>query len=109
MAVLRERAATVAYDRLLAQPSMYVGELLFFEGRVLRVTSDRQGRYRARVRVGGGGVIHLVYEERTYWGQPLVQQDRIRVVGYFRGLSDEAAHDERVPVIEVYDLLLRFT
>ncbi|CAN5764094.1 hypothetical protein BH23CHL7_BH23CHL7_04900 [soil metagenome] len=109
MSVLRERASEVPHNRLLANPARFDGELLFFQGRVLSVDSDGQGNFRARIRIGGGLVIHLTYEARSYWGQPLVQGDSIRVVGYFRGLSDQAVHGERVPVIDVYDLLLRFT
>jgi hypothetical protein len=105
--VLRERTPQVALDRLLAQPQRYAGELLYFDGRVLSV--DRSGgTFRARVR-SSGGPIHLVYDAATYWGQPLVRDDRIRLVGYFRGLSDAAVHGERVPVIEVYDLVVRFS
>jgi hypothetical protein len=107
MAVLRERATTVSVDRLRANPARFEGTLVFFEGRVLGVTDDGSGSFRARVRVTGGAVIQLTYEASTYWGQPLVQQDRIRVVGYFRGLA--SLGDERVPVVEVYDLLVRFT
>jgi hypothetical protein len=105
---LRQRATEVPLDRLAANPGRFVGELLFFEGRVLSVKEAGNGSFRARVRTGGG-VIHLTYEAATYWGQPLVAQDRIRVVGYFRGLTDASGDDGRVPVIEVYDLLVRFT
>ena len=106
---LRERAAEVPVARLLANPARFDGDLLYFEGRVLGVQDDGEGSFRARVRVGGGAVIHLTYEAATYWGQPLVQQDRIRVLGYFRGLSNQVTHGERVPVLEVYDLHVRFT
>jgi hypothetical protein len=109
MKELRERAAVVPNARLLAQPDRYAGRLLYFEGRVNSVSDDGRGNFRARIRTGDGAFIHLVYESRTYWGQPLVPGDRIRVVGYLRGASDPAAHGERVPVIEVYDLFLRFT
>lgn len=108
-AVLRERATTASYDQLVARPGAFAGELLFFDARVVGVDRARGGRFRARVRLGSGDFLHLVYEERTYWGQPLVPQDRIRLVGYMRGLSDPAVHGERVPEVEVYDLVVRFT
>jgi hypothetical protein len=103
--VLRERAAAVTYDQLLAQPGRYEGELVFLEGRVLQVRA--QGTtVRVRVRVAGGTVV-LEYDSRTYWGQPLVPQDRVRLVGYGRGVTQ--ADGGRMPVIEVYDLVVRFT
>lgn len=107
--MLRERAETASHDQLVARPAAFTGDLLYFDARVISVERERGGRFRARVRLGSGDFLHLIYEERTYWGQPLVPQDRIRLVGYMRGLSDQSVHGERVPEIEVHDLVVRFT
>jgi hypothetical protein len=108
MGELRAQAAEVSPERLAANPGRFLGELLFFDGRVLSVREDGNGVFRARIRTGAG-IVQLTYEADSYWGQPLVPQDRIRVVGYFRGLADASGDEGRVPVIEVYDLLVRFT
>lgn len=108
MAELRQQAKEIPVERLAAAPARYTGELLYFDGRVLSVHDQGNGRYRARVGTGGG-VILLTYDVETYWGQPLVVQDRVRLVGYFRGLSEPSGEDGRLPLIEVFDLLVRFT
>jgi hypothetical protein len=105
---LRERARIVDYAKLLARPADFVDELVYFEGHVASVSEDGSGHFRARIR-SGGQFMYWLYDAATYWGQPLVQGDRVRVVGYFIGLSSEAETGERVPEIEVLEILVKFT
>jgi hypothetical protein len=107
-ATLRERARIVEYDRLLARPNDFIGEFVYFEGNVASVSDDGRGHFRARIR-SGGRFMYWLYDAATYWGQPLVQGDRVRVVGDFIGLSSEAETGERVPEIEVLEILVKFT
>lgn len=107
-ATLRERARIVDYDKLLARPSDFVGEFVYFEGHVASVSDDGRGHFRARIR-SAGRFMYWLYDAATYWGQPLVQGDRVRVVGDFIGLSSEAETGERVPEIEALEILVKFT
>jgi hypothetical protein len=105
---LRERARIVEYDKLVARPADFEGEFVYFEGHVLGVIDDGGGHMTARIR-SGGKVMHWTYDLATYWGQPLVQGDRVRVVGDFAGLENDADSGARVPVIESLEILVKFT
>jgi hypothetical protein len=105
---LRASARIVPYDRLLTRPASFVGEFVYFEGNVSSVGDDGRGHFRARIR-SGGRFMHWLYDAATYWGQPLVRGDRVRMVGDFVGLSSEAETGERVPEIEVLEIIVKFT
>lgn len=106
-AELREAADVTDVSRLAANPDGLSGVTVYFEGRVNEVVEDGSGHVRARVRVGDV-LLYIVYRRDRYWGDhPLVQGDRIRVVGEFVGLGGPG-DGERLPEIEPIDIVHRF-
>lgn len=104
---LRDGADVTDVSRLAANPGGLAGSSVYFEGRVNSVEESANGRVRARVKIGEV-FVYLVYRTDRYWGDhPLVQGDRIRVVGEFIGMSSEGG--ERLPEIEPIDMVHRFT
>jgi hypothetical protein len=103
-AELRDSADVTDISRLVANPNALIGSTVYFEGRVSRLV-DVEGGLRALVKIGDL-YIFLVYNADQYWGDhPLVQGDRIRVVGEFIGMS---GGDEPLPEIEPIDMQHRF-
>lgn len=103
--VARARPAT--HEQLVSSPTRYDGDLVHFRGRVRQIKADHQGGFEATIAVVGGELV-IGYHSSTYFGHPLVRGDNVRFVGTFRGLTGDHGV-QRVPLIELIEIIIRFT